>query len=166
MNFAIYSDSAKAVELLLFDSDMDEPISRIPLLRSSNIWHVHVQNLRAGQMYAYSVDGPYEPKRGLRFNRNKTLLDPYSRLIVGSTSWDAKQAGYNPRDPGLDLSFDERDSDAVTAKSVVVDPYYDWKDDKPPLIHWRQMVIYETHVKGLTMLNQVVNPDDRGTFRR
>ena len=70
-NFAIFSENATSVDLLLFDSETDEPNARIPLFKTSNVWHVHVSDVRKGQMYAYSMDGPFEPERGLRFNRHK-----------------------------------------------------------------------------------------------
>jgi glycogen operon protein len=115
-------------------------------------------------MYAFSVNGPFDPERGMRFNRHKALIDPYAKAIIGNSSWNELLSGYDVRDPKTDSTFDETDSCRIIPKSVVVDTAYDWGDDKPPRIPWSDTVIYELHVKGFTKLHKNVEENKRGTF--
>ena len=124
MNFSLYSGNATGVELLLFDKhDSPQPLQTIPLIPSKNktfhFWHVFVKNLKAGTHYAFRVSGPSEPETGLRYNRNKVLIDPYAR---GNTDTLWKRA---------DACHDS-DNVATSMHSVVIDPEdYNWEGDKP-----------------------------------
>jgi len=165
-NFALYSANATAVELLLFDAAGDaKPAETVKLSeRTSLVWHCHVHGVGPGQLYAYRVDGPYEPERGHRFNRRKALLDPYARALSGPYRWCGEILGYRRNSPDEDLSVDERDSAGATPKGVVIDPAFDWEHDRPPARPWNETVIYETHVKGISIRHPHVPEKLRGTF--
>ena len=115
-------------------------------------------------MYAYSVNGPYDPEKGMRFNSHKTLIDPYAKAIIGNSSWNELLSGYNVRDHKTDTTFDQSDSCRMIPKSLVVDNAYDWGDDKPLRIPWSDTVIYRVHVKGFTRLHKNVEENKRGTL--
>ena len=104
------------------------------------------------------------PPRGYRFNPHKLLLDPYARLLSGPLRWTDALFGYRVNSPRADLSFDRRDSVAGMLKAVVTDDMFDWGDDRPPNVPWSNTVIYEAHLRGLTMLRNDIRPNERGTF--
>ena len=166
-NFALYSAHATAVELCLFREASDAAeAERIPLWQTGDAWHVEVEGVAPGQLYGYRVLGPYAPERGHRFNPAKLLLDPYARALSGPVVWSAALAsdlGGTPGDPS-DRFPDPRDSAGAMPKSVVVDPGFDWGRDRPPRTPWERTVIYECHVKGMTMLHPDVPDALRGTY--
>ena len=166
VNFALFSQHATGVELCLFDSPESEIESkRIPLRERTNfVWHAYPPGVAPGQLYAYCVDGPYEPAQGHRFNRNKILLDPYARALGRRLTWRDELYGYRRGDAAEDVAFDERDDAAFGPLGVVVDPAFDWRDDRAPGTAWRDTVIYEVHVKGLTQRHPDVEPEWRGTY--
>ena len=170
VNFALFSEHGTRVELCLYEAVEEGPsghkeIARIPLLeRTDLVWHAYLPDLRPGALYGFRVDGPYEPSEGHRFNPNKLLLCPYSKAISGLIDWDDSLYGYRIGDPEEDRSFDERDSAGHLPKSVVVDTAFTWGDDRRPTIPWNRSVIYECHVKGMTMRNPAVPPETRGTY--
>ena len=157
VNFALFSRHAEKVELLLYDTpDASKHRLRIPLdsdvHRTGDIWHVWVGGLRAGQAYAYHVDGPYLPESGMRYNRHKLLLDPYATALSGTDRWDfAKARGFDPDSPRGDLSFWCKDNEPWMARCRVTDSTFDWQGDRPLRHPWRDTIIYETHVRGLTI---------------
>ncbi|MCL5788641.1 MAG: glycogen debranching protein GlgX [Candidatus Marsarchaeota archaeon] len=165
-NFAVYSENASSVELCLFKSASDAGPSEVVKLRERDmfVWHTYLSGVSPGQLYGYRVDGPYEPLKGLRFNKNKLLIDPYAKAISGRVEWDDTIFGYRVNDPAADLSFDDRDNCSKAPKSVVVDPYFDWEGDRRPNTPWGKTVIYETHVKGLTVNHPRVPEDLRGKY--
>jgi isoamylase len=166
VNFALYAEHATGVELCLFNHPDDEIESeKIKVKeRSHHIWHVYIDNLKPGQLYGFRVHGPYEPHNGHRFNPNKLLIDPYAKAIAGSVKWNEAVYGHLPNHPDKDKSFNELNSAAYIPKSVVVAPFFDWEEDKPPNISYHQTIIYEIHVKGFTKLNQNIPENIRGTF--
>ena len=166
VHFAVFSEHATEVELCLFNRpDDDTEFARIRLpARPGSIWHAYVPGIRPGQLYGYRAHGPYHPARGHRFNPHKLLIDPYARALGGELEWNDAVHGFNYEDPRADLSFDERDSAPYVPKSIVVDPAFDWEDDRPPRVPWSDTVIYECHVKGLTAHHPEVPPGLRGTF--
>lgn len=166
VNFALFSENATAVELLLYEnSKSPTPKERIQFLeKSGQIWHAYLPDLLPGQSYAYSVDGKYDPKSGMRFNKNKALIDPYARAIGGTISWNNAMFGYAVGDPAEDLSFDSTDSGPFLPKCIVIDESYDWEGDQFLRIPWNETVIYETHVKGMTILDQEIPQGIRGTY--
>jgi len=166
VNFSLFSEHAEAVELCLFDHPYDAEAShRIQLRdRTDLIWHCYLPDARPGQLYGYRVHGPYDPGRGHRFNPNKLLLDPYAKAISGTIKWDDSLYGYTIGDPNEDLSFDERDSAGGMPKSVVVDSAFTWGDDRKPRTPWNRTVIYECHVRGMTMRHPDLPEGIRGTY--
>jgi glycogen operon protein len=159
VNFSLFSRSATGVELLLFDDEEAARPSSVIRLdparnRSYNYWHVFVPGLVAGQIYAYRMEGPVAPERGLRFDPNKLLLDPYGRSVAVPSGYDRIQASR----PGENI--------ATAMKSVVVDPTtYDWEGDRPLELPSSRTVIYEMHVRGFTQHPNSGFPDStRGTY--
>ena len=144
VNFSIYSEHASSVTLLLFDSHRAKtPDHEIVLNardnKSFHFWHCHVAGVGPGQVYAYRVDGPFDPTgTGLRFNRNKVLIDPYALGNIDNL-WDR------------DSAVGPQDNVATSMRSVVIDPTaYDWEGDEPLNIPLSETIIYEMHVRGFT----------------
>jgi len=153
VNFAIYSKYAKAVELLLFDNVDDVTPSHSFVLknRTMNVWHIFLEGIREGQLYAYRVYGEYEPEKGLRFNPNKLLMDPYAKAITGDYGLDGDHYGYDIDSNQKDLSFSNTDNIRFAPKCVVIRDDFDWGGDRHPRIPLNELIIYETHIKGLTI---------------
>ncbi len=156
-NFAVYSGIAERVELCLFDEGEEQ---RVPLERGiGGIWHVYLPSVGPGWRYGYRVDGPWDPGRGLRCNPNKLLVDPYARAISEGVSWGSALRGDGP-----DGGPSAEDSAPHTFRSVVVQPYFDWGNDRRLEIPWNETVIYECHVKGFTARMPEVPEHLRGTY--
>lgn len=159
VNFALYSRGAERVQLCLFD-DASGTEHRIEMPdRDGFFWYAFVPNLSPGQRYGYRVHGPFDPASGRRFNPAKLLIDPYARALAGAVDWDAR--------PGLLVDGDTpfpADNAHVVPKSLVLDNRFDWQGDAPPQTPLHETVIYETHVRGLTMRHPDVPPALRGTF--
>jgi glycogen operon protein len=166
VNFAIYSEHATAVELCLFDEpDSAQPSFRVTMPAATDrVWHAYLPDVRPGALYGYRVDGPYDPGAGHRFNRHKLLLDPYARSVTGTPHWNDDLFGYTVGHPDQDLSFDTRDSAGAMPKCVVIDPAFTWGDDRPPGTPWNRTIIYECHVRGMTMRHPGVPERLRGTY--
>jgi isoamylase len=166
VNFAIFSEHADAVRLHLFDDPRASVPSTVITLNemTDRVWHAYLPDVRPGALYGYKIEGPYEPEHGHRFNPNKLLIDPYAKAVSGPIDWNDDLFGYTVGDPAEDLSFDSRDSAGALPKSVVVDPSFTWQDDRPPRTPWNRTVIYETHVRGMTMEHPGVPAHLRGTF--
>jgi len=152
VNFALFSEHASRVTLCLFDETGRTEIANIDLPDcTDHVWHGHIAGLKPGQHYGYRVHGPYRPHEGLRFNPFKLLVDPYARRLSGHPVWNDALMGYVVGAPQADLSFDRRDSAAYVPRSIVVDDRFDWGDERPPRTSLTETVIYEAHVRGLTM---------------
>jgi isoamylase len=166
VNFALFSENATAVELLLYeDESSPEPSDRFSLSEKTGfVWHAYLPDILPGQLYAYSVNGPYEPEKGFRFNRHKALIDPYTKAIAGTIDWNDSLFGYSIGEQGSDLTKDERDSGPFLPKSLVIDTEYDWKEDKLPRTPWNETIIYELHVKGFTKAHPDVLEGEKGTY--
>ena len=166
--FVLYSAHATAVELCLFaDAAGGVETGRIPLAAGPDgVWQVEVPGVGPGALYGYRVHGPYAPEEGHRFNPAKLLVDPWARALTGSVRWHPALASHPEGPPGAppDRSPDPRDSAAVMPKCIVLDPAYDWGDDRPPATPWDRTVIYECHVKGMTMLHPEVPAELKGTY--
>ncbi|ULB10369.1 glycogen debranching protein GlgX [Cereibacter azotoformans] len=163
-NFALFSENATRVELCLFDETGRNQTHCMDLpAYEGGIWYGYLPGIREGQAYGYRVHGPHAPEEGHRFNPNKLLIDPYARELRGDLVWDDALFGYPVG--GDDLELDPRDSAPFMPKAVVVDPAFDWEADKALRHRWEETVIYEAHVKGLTMRHPGVPDEDRGTFR-
>ena len=166
VNFALYSENATGVELCLFESqESQREHIKIEIKEASHhVWHVYVPGLAPGQLYGYRVHGPYEPSYGFRFNPNKVLIDPYAKSISGTIQWHDALFGYVIGDENEDLSFSELDSAPYIPKSVVVDSHFDWEGVEAPEIPYHDTIIYETHVKGFTFLNEEIPEEIRGSY--
>ena len=170
VQFAIFSRHATAITLQLFAASEDRsPMAEIPLdprvNKTGDIWHIFVEGITAGQMYGYRVDGPYRPREGMRFNKNKLLLDPRARAVTGNFNWNLSDArGHDISSPEGDLSFSTTDSAGGVPKCIVLGNDFHWGDDRPLNIPLKDTIIYEIHVRGLTChpSAQVHHP---GTFR-
>jgi len=166
-NFAVFSRHATRISLLLFDDPRDlVPRSTIALdprcHRTGDIWHLWVDGIGLGSLYAWRVNGPYAPDRGDRFNRHKLLLDPYATALAGTDCWDFTCACGDDI-TGQALSRSSKDDTGAKPKCLIPDDRFDWAGDRPPGRPWSDTVIYETHVRGLTVhpSSAVRNP---GTF--
>jgi glycogen operon protein len=165
VNFALFSANATRVELCLFDATGTRELQRVDLPEyTDEVWHGYLPDERPGTIYAYRVHGAYEPAQGHRFNANKLLLDPYAKAHVGVLQWDDSCYGYIKGDPAGDLSFDTRDNAARMPKCRVIDPAFTWGDGARPKVPWDRTILYETHVRGYTMLHPAVPATLRGTF--
>ncbi|MDX3095321.1 glycogen debranching protein GlgX [Streptomyces sp. ME01-24h] len=159
-NFAVFSETAERIELCLLHDDGSETAVE---LREADAFvrHAYVPGVMPGQRYGFRVHGPHEPTRGHRCNSAKLLLDPYAKAMSGTIDWDEAVYGYRFGEPE---SRNDLDSAPHTMTSVVVNPYFDWADDRSPRIDYHRTVIYEAHVKGLTMLHPELPEEIRGTY--
>ena len=166
VNFALFSENAEGVELCLFNHEhQDQEIHRIRLEeRTDQVWHIYLPEIRPGQLYGYRVYGPYDPPAGHRFNPAKLLIDPYAKALTGVVKWSEAMFGYRLGQPDEDLSIDERNNAGNVPKAIVIDQAFTWGSDKLLNIPWAQTVIYEVHVKGLTMRHPEVSEPLRGTY--
>ena len=151
VNFALFSRHATRVWLLLFEGiDAEHPAQTIELdagiHKTGDIWHIRLVGVGRGLVYAFRVDGPFLPERGHRFDASKTLIDPYATALTTPRHIDFgaicqpadEQQTVCPRNPAL-------------VKCMVTDNAFDWEDDRPLYHSWSELVIYETHVRGLTI---------------
>jgi isoamylase len=166
VNFAIFSEHATSVELCLFDTpEAAEPSAQVSMAAATDrVWHAYLPDVRPGALYGYRIDGPYKPEEGHRFNPAKLLIDPYAKAVSGTIRWSDELFGYTIGDPAVDLSQDQRDSAGAMPKCVVADPAFTWGDDRAPDTPWNRTVIYECHVRGMTMRHPGVPEDLRGTY--
>jgi glycogen operon protein len=166
VNFALFSENATGVELCLFDSqEAPHESVRVPLKeRDQCVWHGYLPDVRPGQLYGYRVHGPYDPGAGHRFNPAMLLIDPYARAISGTIRWSDALFAYRPGDPAADLSVNPDDSAPGMPRCVVIESAFTWGDDRPPQTPWNRTIIYECHVKGLTIRHPGVPPNLRGTY--
>ncbi|MBZ9751326.1 glycogen debranching protein GlgX [Deinococcus sp. HMF7604] len=160
-NFALYSENASGVELCLFDAEGTE--TRVPLReQTAFVWHAYLPAVSPGQHYGYRVHGEYAPERGLRFNPNVVLLDPYARALDGTEQFDRGVFGYVMG--GDDSVQEEQEQRGAPLGIVTNDRAFDWQGDERPGVPFHQSVIYEAHVKGLTMTHPGVPEELRGTY--
>ncbi len=163
-NFAVYAPQATRAWVCLFEDDGagGDVEQRVELTEQSlGIWHSAVPGLMAGTRYGYRVEGPWRPADGLRFNVHKLLLDPYGQAVSGTVTPDPAIYSYVVGAPALPS---ELDSAPFVPRSVVVNDEFDWGGDTPQRRRWRDTVIYELHVKGMTQLHDRVPEELRGTY--
>ncbi|MDQ1412755.1 MAG: isoamylase [Acidimicrobiaceae bacterium] len=160
-NFSLFSSVAERVELCLFDASGVE--TRLDLPESTALcWHGYVPDVLPGQRYGYRVHGPYDPDKGLRCRPSKLLIDPYAKALDGGVDWDESLFEYHFGKPD-DLDNDD-DSAAHVPKAVVINPYFEWENDRHPRTPWHETVLYEVHVKGFTKNNARIPEAFRGTY--
>ncbi len=164
-NFALFSEVAEQVELCLFDVDLAGDHSRETRIAITEVdglvWHCYLPGVEPGQRYGYRVHGPYQPERGHRCNPAKLLLDPYGKAVDGEVSWHQAVFSYQHGSPSV-LNFD--DSAPYMPRNVVINPYFDWGDDRPPRTPYHETLIYEAHVRGLTVRHPEVPAEQRGSY--
>ncbi|HEY8074852.1 MAG TPA: glycogen debranching protein GlgX, partial [Labilithrix sp.] len=161
VNFAVFSENAQSMDLCLFDEKGAE--TRIPLReRTAHVFHGYVPGLGPGQRYGFRARGQYDPERGLRFNANKLLVDPYAHAIEGKV--DYREAVFSYAGEPDAHAADLRDDARGVPKSVVTDDRFDWEGDKPPLVPWTDTVLYEAHLKGLTKRHPELPETIAGTY--
>ncbi|MGW1635139.1 glycogen debranching protein GlgX, partial [Streptomyces anthocyanicus] len=156
-NFALFSEVAERVDLVLVDDDGNH--STVPLPDVDGfVWHCYLPGVGPGQRYGYRVHGPWAPAVGHRCNPAKLLLDPYTRAVDGLVDNHASlfERARGKADPG--------DSAGHTMLGVVTDPFFDWGDDRPPRRPYSESVIYEAHVRGLSRTHPDVPEELRGTY--
>ncbi|HEY8720085.1 glycogen debranching protein GlgX [Pengzhenrongella sp.] len=159
-NFALFSEVADRVELCLIADDGAE--TRIDVRKvDAFVWHCYVPGVSPGQRYGYRVHGPYDPSRGHRCNPSKLLLDPYAKAIVGQIDNDPSLFSYRFDDP---TARNDDDSAGHTMNSVVIDPFFDWGEDRPPKHEYHASVLYEAHVRGMTIRHPEIPEPIRGTY--
>jgi len=159
-NFALFSEVAEQVELCLFDDDGNETRTRLHEV-DGFVWHGYLPGIGPGQRYGYRVHGSYTPTEGVRCNPAKLLLDPYAKAIEGRVDWDPDVFSYPFGQPS---NRETTDSAPHVPRSVVINPYFNWNLDRPPRTPYHQTVIYEAHVRGLTMSHPGVPEEQRGTY--
>jgi len=159
-NFALFSEVAELVELCLFDDDGTETRLRLEEV-DGFVHHGYLSGIGPGQRYGYRVHGPYEPEHGLRCNPSKLLIDPYAKAFSHGVDWDESLFAYSFDDPD---EVNDLDSAGHVPYSLVVSPFFDWSNDRLPRTPYNETVIYEAHVKGLTMQHPGVPAHLRGTY--
>ena len=160
-NFSLFSEVASRVDLCLFDDAGVE--TRVPLTEvTGHCWHGYLPTVGPGQRYGFRVDGPYDPGAGMRCNPEKLLLDPYAKAIEGNVRWDEAVFSYKFTDQ--DGMRNDADSAPFMPWSVVINPYFDWDEDRHPRTPWHETIIYELHVKGFTARHPEVPEHLRGTY--
>ncbi|MFL6261061.1 MAG: glycogen debranching protein GlgX [Thermoanaerobaculia bacterium] len=160
-SFSIFSEMAERVELCLFDAAGQETRVDLPEV-TALCWHGYLPNVGPGQRYGYRVHGPWSPGAGQRCNPMKLLLDPYAKAVEGQVEWDEAVFPYYFDDP--ETSRNDLDSAPFMPKSVVVNPFFDWANDRPPGIPMHESILYEVHVKGFTRRHPEVPEELRGTY--
>lgn len=159
-NFALYSSVAEKVELCLFDENMVE--TRVALTEvDAFVWHAYLPGIQPRQRYGYRVYGPYDPEHGHRCDPSKLLLDPYAKAVEGQVVSDESLYSYKWADP---TQRNQADNVGHTMLSVVVNPFFDWGHDHPPRHEYHHTVVYEAHVKGMSMLHPEIPEQLRGTY--
>ncbi|HKE98946.1 MAG TPA: glycogen debranching protein GlgX [Actinomycetes bacterium] len=158
-NFAVAS-AADGVLLCLFDAAGSE--TQVPLQeRDGEVWHGFLPGVGPGQAYGYRAGGPYDPRRGLRCNPAKLLLDPYARAIHGAVRFGPEVLGHAVGDPDAASPLD---SAGRVPRSLVVDAGFDWSGRPRPRHSYADTILYEVHVKGFTAAHPAVPPELRGTY--
>jgi isoamylase len=161
-NFSVFSEAAERVELCLLDEQGRQTQAHELREMTAHCWHGYLPGVGPGQRYGYRVHGPWDPAQGLRCNPAKLLLDPYAKAVDGQVSWD--EAVFPYRFDDTDESLNDADSAPFVPRSVVVDPAFDWGDDRHPRTLWHDTVIYETHVRGFSVRHPEIPEELRGTY--
>ncbi len=160
-NFSLFSEVAERVELSLFDENDKETRIDLPEM-TALCWHGYVPDIHPGQRYGFRVHGPWDPQQGHWCNPNKLLSDPYAKALDGQWDWNEAIFPYLFAEP--ESSRNDQDSAPYVPKSIVVNPYFDWGNDRRPNTPWHRTVVYETHVKGFTRTHPEIPEDIRGSY--
>jgi isoamylase len=161
VNFSLFSSVAERVELCLFDDSGQESRYDLPEI-TALCWHGYFPGLRHGQEYGFRLHGPWAPAAGLWCNPSKLLLDPYAKSIQGEIQWD--EAVFPHHLVSRQNFRNDFDSAPFVPRAVVIDSDFDWENDRPLRTPWDMTVIYEAHVKGLTIKHPDIPAGLRGTY--
>ncbi len=166
VNFALFSEAAERVELCLIDDAGEETRVDLPEV-DGFVWHAFVPGMQPGQRYGFRVHGEYDPAAGVRCNPAKLLLDPYAKAIDGQIDGDQSLFSYRFDEKlakGATPALNTDDSLGHTMLSVVINPFFDWGQDRAPQHEYHETVIYEAHVRGMTELHPGIPDEIRGTY--
>ncbi|MCB0989923.1 MAG: glycogen debranching protein GlgX [Acidimicrobiales bacterium] len=159
-NFAVYSEVADVVDLCLIDTDGSE--RRVPLPETTAfVHHGYLPGVMPGQRYGFRVHGPWSPAQGLLCNPHKFLVDPYAKAVSGTVTWNEAVYASDAVEPDR---MNTDDSLPFMPHSVVVHEEFDWEGDTQLGYPLHQTVVYEAHVRGMTMAHPDVPPGLRGTY--
>ncbi len=150
--FTLSSLHASAVELCLLDPSSPGTEERLPLEHvDAGLWQTEVAGLSAGTQYGFRVHGERAPWLGHRFDTQRLLVDPRARATTGPHRWHPSlvHGPYNPQ---------------TVPRSLLLDECFDWQSDRRPRTPWSQTVLYEVHVRGMTIQNPAVPPALRGRY--
>jgi len=159
VNVALWAEGAERVEFCVFDAEGEHRLELPDRLH--HVFHGRISGVPIGTHYGFRVYGDWDPQHGKRWNPNKLLVDPYARALDGDFRLDPAAFDHVPGNPDV---ISELNSAAVVPRSVVVDETFDWSNDRLPQTPWPDTVIYETHVRGLTINNPSIPPHIRGTY--
>jgi glycogen operon protein len=160
-NFSVFSSTAERVELCLFDETGRETRVDLPE-QTGHCWHGYLPNVLPGRRYGFRVHGDWDPARGLLSNAEKLLLDPYAKAVDGQVVWNDAVRPYSETEPNW--TANTQDSAPFMPKGVVTNPFFDWSGDHRPGTPWHDTVIYETHVKGFSVIADRLPASVRGTY--
>ena len=148
-NFALFSAAATGVELCLFDEQNQE--TRLPMVRTENVWHLAVTGVKTGMEYGFRIHGEFA-------NPNKLMLDPYAKAVNGKPDLSSEESR------SWFLLSDNRDNAHLAPRAVVISEDFDWENDFAPNTPWAETIVYELHVKGFSQLNEKIPAALRGTY--
>ena len=160
-NFSVFSSVARQVDLCLFYDGGVETRIALPA-KTGSYFHGYFENVRPGQRYGFRVHGPWSPAEGSVCCPEKLLLDPYARALEGSVLWDDAFFPFEAGRPAAPVH--SGDTAPLAPKSIVIDPVFDWKEDRRPNTPIGHTILYEVHVKGFTVRHPAVPPELRGTY--
>ncbi len=161
-NFSVFSEVAERVELCLLDEQGNQTQAHDLREVTAHCWHGYLPGIGPGQRYGYRVHGPWAPARGLRCNPAKLLLDPYAKAVEGQVTWDEAVFPYRFAEP--EDTRNDADSAPFVPRAAVIEPSFDWGDDRHPRTPWHETVIYETHVRGFSVRHPKIPAALRGTY--
>lgn len=148
-NFALFSAAATGVDLCLFDEQNQE--TRLPMVRTENVWHLAVTGVKTGMEYGFRIHGEFA-------NPNKLMLDPYAKAVNDKPDLSSEESR------SWFLLSDNRDNAHLAPRAVVISEDFDWENDFAPNTPWAETIVYELHVKGFSQLNEKIPAALRGTY--
>lgn len=148
-NFALFSAAVSGVELCLFDEKNQE--TRLPMVRTENVWHLAVTGVKTGTEYGFRIHGEHA-------NPNKLMLDPYAKAVNGKPDLSSEESC------SWFLLSDNRDNEHLAPRAVVISEDFNWENDTSPNTPWAETIVYELHVKGFSQLNEKIPAALRGTY--
>lgn len=169
VNFSLFTRNGTSVTIEIFAREEDDTpyysyVFDKKLNTTGDVWHVELKGLKAGALYLYRVDGPFDPQKGHRFNPHQYLLDPYAKAITCTSIFKNLPPNYATPVDNMDILLGQKQSAKGFPKCVVIDDDFDWQGDKPLNYPLQDSIIYETHLKGFTASDSS-NVDYPGTYK-